>query len=80
MIAIAGALVARSAFGGRHDEPEMGVSGEPVDEGHFRDTILVMPGDEIDVGLVATDKGTWIVRCHIQEHAEAGMITLLEVS
>lgn len=55
-------------------------NGQPIDEGHFRDTVLLLPGDEIDIGLVALDAGTWAFHCHIQEHAEAGMMTLVEVS
>ena len=55
------------------------VDGEPIDEGHFRDTVLVYPNQTIDIAMRATDKGLWAVHCHIQEHAEAGMMTLLEV-
>ncbi len=54
--------------------------GQPVDEGHFRDTVLLFPGDEIDIGLVALDTGTWAFHCHIQEHADAGMMTLVDVN
>ena len=55
------------------------VDGEPIDEAHFRDTVLVYPNQTIDIAMRATDKGLWAVHCHIQEHAEAGMMTLLEV-
>jgi FtsP/CotA-like multicopper oxidase with cupredoxin domain len=56
------------------------IDGQPIDEGHLRDTVLVMPGQTIDLALYASDEGTWAVHCHIQEHAEAGMMTLLEVA
>ncbi len=56
-----------------------GVDGQPIDEGHLRDTVLVYPGQTVDMALRATDAGLWAVHCHIQEHAEAGMMTLLEV-
>lgn len=55
-------------------------NGQPVDEGHFRDTVLLYPGDQVDIGLVALDPGTWVLHCHIQEHAEAGMMTLVDVA
>lgn len=55
-------------------------NGQPIDEGHFGDTVLLLPGDEIDIGIVALDLGTWAFHCHIQEHAEAGMMTLVDVS
>lgn len=54
--------------------------GQSIDEDHFRDTVLLLPGDEIDIGLVALDTGTWAFHCHIQEHAEAGLMTLVDVS
>lgn len=54
-------------------------NGESVDEGHFRDTVLVFPGDEVEIGLVALDEGTWAMHCHIQEHAGAGMMTFVDV-
>jgi len=55
------------------------INGQPVDEGFYRDTVLVKPGDEVDVGLVPADLGTWALHCHILEHADAGMMTLVEV-
>lgn len=54
--------------------------GVPVREGHFRDVVLVGAGETVDVVVVATDEGTWILHCHIQLHAEYGMATLYEVS
>ena len=54
-------------------------NGTPVDEPFFRDTVLIHPREEIDVGVVPTDAGTWMMHCHILEHAEAGMMTLFEV-
>ncbi|MEA2626993.1 MAG: hypothetical protein QOD06_3038, partial [Candidatus Binatota bacterium] len=53
--------------------------GKPVDEPFFRDTVLVHRKETVDVGIVPLDRGTWMLHCHIQEHAEAGMMTLLEV-
>jgi FtsP/CotA-like multicopper oxidase with cupredoxin domain len=54
-------------------------NGEPVDEAHFRDTVLIHPRETIDIGLVPTDPGVWMMHCHILEHAEAGMMTTLAV-
>ncbi len=53
--------------------------GVPSDESWFRDTVLVHPREEIDIGLVATETGTWMMHCHILEHAEAGMMTTIAV-
>jgi FtsP/CotA-like multicopper oxidase with cupredoxin domain len=54
-------------------------NGSRVDEGHFRDTVLLRPRETVDIGLVPEDPGRWMLHCHILEHAEAGMMTLLEV-
>ena len=54
-------------------------NGKAVDEPFFRDTVLVHGRETVDLGLVPTDLGKWMVHCHILEHAEAGMMTLVEV-
>ncbi len=53
--------------------------GKPVDEGFFRDTVLVHPGETVDLAMVPLDKGRWLQHCHILEHPEAGMKTVVEV-
>lgn len=54
--------------------------GVPVDEPFFRDTVLVHPREQVDIGVVPTDAGTWMMHCHILEHAEAGMMTTIAVT
>lgn len=54
-------------------------NGEPVDEPFFRDTVLLDRLDVVEIGLVPLDVGTWVLHCHIQEHAEAGMMTIMNV-
>ncbi|AKU91980.1 multicopper oxidase family protein [Vulgatibacter incomptus] len=53
--------------------------GRPVDEEHWRDTVLVGPRETVDVGLVPTEPGSWMLHCHIMEHQDAGMMTLIAV-
>lgn len=53
--------------------------GIPVDEPFFRDTVLVHGRETVDIGLVPLDAGDWMLHCHILEHAEAGMMTMLTV-
>ena len=53
--------------------------GAKADEPFFRDTVLVHPHETIDVGVVPTEVGTWMMHCHILEHAEAGMMTTIAV-
>ncbi|MBA2538454.1 MAG: multicopper oxidase family protein, partial [Deltaproteobacteria bacterium] len=54
-------------------------NGVRSEERHFRDTVLIHPREEIDIGLVPTDAGKWMMHCHILEHAEAGMMTTIAV-
>jgi FtsP/CotA-like multicopper oxidase with cupredoxin domain len=54
-------------------------NGVPVDEPFFRDTVLVHSRETIDIGLIPEDVGLWMMHCHILEHAEAGMMTTLQV-
>ncbi|MEO6027256.1 MAG: multicopper oxidase domain-containing protein, partial [Candidatus Binatia bacterium] len=51
----------------------------PVDEPYWRDTTLVHAKETVDVGMVPLDAGRWMMHCHILEHAEAGMMTTLDV-
>ncbi|MDH3308057.1 MAG: multicopper oxidase domain-containing protein [Acidimicrobiia bacterium] len=55
-------------------------NGEPVDEPYFRDTVLLEMLDEVEIALVPLDVGQWVLHCHIQEHGEAGMMTVMEVA
>ncbi len=54
-------------------------NGVAVDEPYWRDTVLLKRKDTVDVGLVPLDRGDWMVHCHILEHAESGMMTLIRV-
>ena len=54
-------------------------NGERIDEPFFRDTVLVHARETIDIGVVPTDAGDWMLHCHILEHAEAGMMTKIDV-
>jgi FtsP/CotA-like multicopper oxidase with cupredoxin domain len=54
-------------------------NGQPVDEPFFRDTVLLRARESVDIGLVPLDEGRWMVHCHILEHAESGMMTLIAV-
>lgn len=53
--------------------------GNATFEPYWRDTVLIGPKESIDIGLVPLDTGDWANHCHILEHAEAGMMTVLKV-
>ena len=54
-------------------------NGVAVDEPHWRDTVLVHSKETVDVGLVPLERGSWMMHCHILEHAESGMMTTVDV-
>jgi len=54
-------------------------NGEAVSEPYFRDTVLLKRRETVDIGLVPLDWGRWMLHCHILEHAEAGMMTAVDV-
>lgn len=54
-------------------------NGLQVDEPYLRDTVLVKSKEVIDIGVVPLDEGTWVSHCHVLEHAEAGMLTVIKV-
>ncbi len=55
-------------------------NGSPVAEPYFRDTVLVHAKETVDIGTVPEDSGLWMLHCHILEHAESGMMTVVEVN
>jgi FtsP/CotA-like multicopper oxidase with cupredoxin domain len=44
-----------------------------------RDTVLVVPGERVEVAFVADDPGLWMLHCHVLEHQGSGMMALVEV-
>ena len=54
-------------------------NGIAVDEPYWGDTVLLRAQDTVDVGTVPLEAGLWMAHCHILEHAESGMMTLVEV-
>jgi FtsP/CotA-like multicopper oxidase with cupredoxin domain len=69
-----------------HGIPQQVVArdGYPLAEPQMMDTVLVAPGERIDVMVDATEPGGWAFHCHILNHAEGedgmfGMVTALVV-
>jgi FtsP/CotA-like multicopper oxidase with cupredoxin domain len=69
-----------------HGMPQLVVAkdGWSLPQPHFEDTVLVAPGERVDVLVEATEVGTWAFHCHILTHAEGpdgmfGMVTALVV-
>jgi FtsP/CotA-like multicopper oxidase with cupredoxin domain len=53
--------------------------GTPMENLVWKDTVLVPVGSAVDVLIDASNPGAWMLHCHIAEHLEAGMMTVLHV-
>jgi FtsP/CotA-like multicopper oxidase with cupredoxin domain len=57
----------------------LAVNGEPNRDPVWKDTVLVPAGTTVDVLVEFSNPGRWMVHCHIAEHLQAGMMTILDV-
>lgn len=55
-------------------------NGKPAVEPFTRDTVLIAPRESVTIGFVPQHDGIWATHCHILEHAEAGMMTTINVT
>ena len=70
-----------------HGIPQLVIAkdGYALPTPHYEDTVLVAPGERIDVIVEATEVGIWAYHCHVLTHAEGpdgmfGMVTALIVA
>ena len=54
--------------------------GKPVPNDVWRDTVLVARQERVEVAFVADNPGDWMFHCHILEHQEAGMMSIVRVT
>jgi len=54
--------------------------GQPTRYREWCDTVLLAPRERADVALVADNPGDWMFHCHILEHQEAGMMSVVRVT
>jgi FtsP/CotA-like multicopper oxidase with cupredoxin domain len=45
----------------------------------WKDTLLLPTGDAAEILVEMSNPGLWMLHCHISEHLEAGMKTVLTV-
>ncbi len=69
-----------------HGIPQLVVAkdGWDLPTPHYEDTVLVAPGERVDVIVEATEVGVWAFHCHVLTHAEGpdgmfGMVTAMIV-
>jgi len=55
-------------------------NGQRANEPFTRDTVLVGPRESVTIGFVPEHPGILLTHCHILSHAEAGMMTKIEVN
>ncbi len=57
----------------------LSINGRRHVEPFTRDTVLVEPMQTVVIGFIPEHKGIWLTHCHIQTHAESGMMTTIKV-
>ena len=55
-------------------------NGRPTPHLEWQDTVLMAPNERVDVALVANNPGDWMLHCHILEHQDGGMMTIVRVA
>ncbi|WP_202396221.1 multicopper oxidase family protein [Stappia sediminis] len=46
----------------------------------WHDTVLMEPGEKVEIAFVADNPGKWMIHCHMLEHQAAGMTAWFEVA
>jgi FtsP/CotA-like multicopper oxidase with cupredoxin domain len=57
----------------------LAVNGERNANPVWKDTVLVPAGTAVDLLVEFSNPGRWMVHCHVAEHLQAGMMTVLDV-
>ena len=60
-----------------HHFRRLGPDGRP---GPLRDTVLIDRDDTAEIAFLADNPGSWLLHCHMLEHAASGMRTWIEVT
>ena len=47
---------------------------------HLRDTVVLRPGETVDFAFAADNPGNWMFHCHVIEHQENGLMTVIRVA
>jgi FtsP/CotA-like multicopper oxidase with cupredoxin domain len=55
-------------------------NGRPTARREWLDTVLMAPGERVEIAFVADNPGDWMFHCHILEHQQAGMMGSIRVS
>jgi suppressor of ftsI len=53
--------------------------GVPTKNLVWKDTVIIPVGSAVDLLVDASNPGAWMLHCHISEHLESGMMTVMHV-
>ncbi len=55
----------------------MSIDGELPDRETWKDTVSVPAGKYVDIAFVMRNPGEWMLHCHIIDHEDNGMMTMI---
>jgi FtsP/CotA-like multicopper oxidase with cupredoxin domain len=55
-------------------------NGRPNARREWLDTVLMAPGERVEIAFVADNPGDWMFHCHILEHQQGGMMGTVRVA
>lgn len=55
-------------------------NGQPTPYREWRDTVLMPPREKAELAFVADNPGDWMFHCHILDHQEGGMMSVIRVA
>ena len=55
-------------------------NGQPTRYREWQDTVLVPPREAADIAFVADNPGDWMLHCHILDHQEGGLMSVIRVA
>jgi len=55
-------------------------NGTPTKYREWRDTVLIPPRERAEIAFVADNPGDWMFHCHILDHQEGGMMSVIRVT
>ncbi len=55
-------------------------NGQPARDREWLDTVLIPPRETADIAFVADNPGDWMFHCHILDHQDGGMTTVIRVA
>jgi FtsP/CotA-like multicopper oxidase with cupredoxin domain len=54
-------------------------NGKPTRYRAWRDTVLIPPRERAEIAFVADNPGDWMFHCHILDHQDGGMMSIVRV-